>query len=109
MPLRQGHKAFALTRRLGTPVRLPERGLVAVRIAPTAYLPPACPPCPALTVDALCAIHADKRPGWGCDTSAAAPTVCAAMKRGRPLQHGEPESADRPQGTEGENIDVDGA
>lgn len=97
-PVRQGTKAFDITARLGMPAALRGRKSVAVRIAPTAYIPPSMP-CPALTADNLCAIHADKpsrcrtmpffpyrdegdqgemlapRAGWRCDISAAAPVV----------------------------------
>jgi Fe-S-cluster containining protein len=96
--LRQGAKAFALTVELGTAVKLKNRKQIAVQIAPTAYIPPSFP-CPALAPDGLCGIHADKparcrtmpfspyreerdqddllvpKPGWLCDTSAAAPVV----------------------------------
>lgn len=97
-PVRPVSKAFALTERLGTSVQTRDRKKLAVRLAPTAYLPPAMP-CPLLAADNLCAIHADKplrcrtmpffpyreendqadllvpRPGWQCDVSAAAPVV----------------------------------
>ncbi|HEY0835290.1 MAG TPA: YkgJ family cysteine cluster protein [Azospirillum sp.] len=96
--VRAGARSFDLASRLGTTVRLPTRKTVAVQIAPTAFLPPTFP-CPALTADALCGIHAEKpsrcrtmpfypyreerdqadllvpRKGWRCDTSAAAPVV----------------------------------
>jgi Fe-S-cluster containining protein len=97
-PVRQGSKAYDLTARLGLTVRTRERKALAVRITPTAYIPPSLP-CPALTADRLCAIHDTKpsrcrtmpffpyreeadqadlltpRAGWRCDTSAAAPVV----------------------------------
>ncbi|MBC7907382.1 MAG: YkgJ family cysteine cluster protein [Rhodospirillaceae bacterium] len=97
-PVRQGHKAFALTARLGTTIRLPDRRELAIRIVPTAYIPPSLP-CPALGADALCSIQAAKpsrcrtmpffpyreerdqadllvpRKGWACDVSDAAPVV----------------------------------
>ncbi|MGE5503216.1 MAG: YkgJ family cysteine cluster protein, partial [Actinomycetota bacterium] len=97
-PVRQGHKAFALTARLGTTIRLPGRREAAVRIIPVAYLPPS-QACPELAADGRCAIHADKplrcrtmpffpyaeeadqaemlmpRKGWACDVSEAAPVV----------------------------------
>ncbi len=96
--LRQGAKSFALTAQLGTTVELRNRKRIAVQIAPTAYIPPAFP-CPALAPDGLCSIHEDKparcrtmpfspyreendqadllvpKPGWLCDTTAAAPVV----------------------------------
>lgn len=91
-------RAFALTVQLGTELRLPKRGKVAVLVNPVAYLPPAFP-CPELTTDGQCGIHAAKptrcrtmpfypyrderdqadllvpRKGWACDTSEAAPIV----------------------------------
>lgn len=97
-PVRQGSSAYAVTARLGTTVRLPGRKTAAVRITPTGYLPPSFP-CPELTTDNLCGIHAGKpsrcrtmpffpyredgdqadllipRPGWACDISPAAPVV----------------------------------
>lgn len=99
-PVRQASRAFEITARLGTTVRLPGRKTVAVRITPTAYLP-ASFPCPELTADNRCGIHAEKpsrcrtmpffpyrdeddqadlltpRAGWTCDTSEAAPVVYA--------------------------------
>lgn len=97
-PVRPGTRSFDQVARLGATVRLPNRKDVALRIAPTAYLPPSLP-CPALTADNKCAIHDDKpsrcrtmpfspyrdeshqddllvpRDGWECDTSANAPLV----------------------------------
>ncbi|MEW5729368.1 MAG: YkgJ family cysteine cluster protein [Pseudomonadota bacterium] len=97
-PIRQGHKSHAVTARLGTEIRLPDRRRVAVRIMPSAWIPPAMA-CPALGPDGLCAIHDAKpsrcrampflawrdeadqaellipRPGWSCDVSATAPVV----------------------------------
>ncbi|MEO5336832.1 MAG: YkgJ family cysteine cluster protein [Magnetospirillum sp. WYHS-4] len=97
-PLRQGARAFSLTARLGTTVRLGKRKEFAVGVVPTSYIPPALA-CPALTTDGLCAIQdvkptrcrtmpfsayreeADQRdllvprPGWDCDVSAAAPVA----------------------------------
>jgi Fe-S-cluster containining protein len=97
-PVRQGTKSFGHAARLGTTIRLGERKQIAVRIAPTAYIPPSLP-CPALAPDGLCSIHAEKpsrcrtmpffpyreeldqaqmltpRSGWECDTSPAAPVV----------------------------------
>ncbi len=94
----QSARVYSLVARLGTPIRLPQRGKVAVLIAPTAYLPPSFP-CPELAGDGSCGIHAIKparcrtmpfypyreerdqddllepREGWECDTSAAAPVV----------------------------------
>lgn len=96
--VRQGAKSYALTARLGTTVRLGKRKPIAVQVAPISYLP-ATLTCPALAADGRCAIHAEKplrcrtmpfypwrektdqadllvpRPGWLCDTSAAAPVV----------------------------------
>ena len=97
-PVRQGTKAFSISARLGLTMKLRKRRQLAVRIAPTAYIPPSFP-CPALMSDGLCSIHAEKpsrcrtmpffpyreeddqsdllipRPGWVCDTSEAAPVV----------------------------------
>lgn len=97
-PVRQASKAFETTAQLGLTVRTRDKKRLAVRIMPTAYIPPAMP-CPALAADNLCAIHEHKpsrcrtmplfpyvaeaqqaeqlvpRPGWACDTSAAAPVV----------------------------------
>ncbi len=97
-PVRQGSKSFSITARLGLTVRLRKRRQIAVRIAPTAYIPPSLP-CPALTPEGLCSIHAERpsrcrtmpflpyreewdqadllipRTGWLCVTSEAAPVV----------------------------------
>lgn len=97
-PVRQAARAFRLAAELGITIKLRKRRLAAVRIAPTAYIPPGFP-CPELTADGLCAIHDDKpqrcrtmpfsasrdeddqddlmipRPGWLCDTSDEAPVV----------------------------------
>ncbi|MEI8397314.1 MAG: YkgJ family cysteine cluster protein [Rhodospirillaceae bacterium] len=97
-PVRQASRSFDLTARLGMTVKLPNKKVVAVQIAPTAYIPPAFS-CPALTADNLCSIHAEKplrcrtmpfypyreesdqidmlvpRKGWICDTTATAPIV----------------------------------
>ena len=96
--VRQGAKSFALTASLGITVKLRTKKRIAVQISPTAYIPPALP-CPVLTSEGLCAIHADKplrcrtmpffpyrdesdqadmlvpRKDWTCDTSDAAPVV----------------------------------
>jgi len=97
-PVRQGTRPFGQAARLGTTVSLGKRKKFAVRVAPTAYIPPSLP-CPALYADGLCSIHAEKpsrcrtmpffpyreesdqaqmltpRSGWECDTSALAPVV----------------------------------
>jgi Fe-S-cluster containining protein len=97
-PVKQASKAFDVTAKLGITVRTRDKKQLAVRIVPTGYLPPSMP-CPALTSDNLCGIHADKpsrcrtmpffpyreegdqadllvpRAGWDCDTSPAAPIV----------------------------------
>lgn len=97
-PVRQGGRSFKTTAELGIAIQLKKRKAAAVRIAPTAYVPPPFP-CPELTDDGLCGIHAVKpqrcrtmpfsayrdeadqddlmvpRPGWLCDTSAEAPVV----------------------------------
>ncbi len=96
--VRQGAKAYEITARLGTTVTIGRRKRVAVRAAPTAYIPPSFS-CPALASDGRCAIHRDKpvrcrtmpfsayqeerdqdkllvpRKGWECDTSPEAPAV----------------------------------
>lgn len=97
-PVRQAAKDFAATERLGFTFRTPDKKTVAVRICPTAYIPPTMT-CPALTADNLCAIHGAKplrckampffpyrdeghqadllipRAGWDCDVSPSAPSV----------------------------------
>ena len=97
-PVRQGSKSFSMAARLGVTVGLRKRKKIAVRIVPTAYIPPSLP-CPSLASDGLCSIHDDKpsrcrtmpffpyreegdqadllmpRTGWLCDTSAEAPVV----------------------------------
>jgi len=99
----KGAKAFALTARLGTSIKLRNRQQVAVLITPAAYIPPSFP-CPTLMPDGRCGIHQDKpsrcrsmpfypyreeqdqadllvpRKGWACDTSAAAPVVYREWK-----------------------------
>lgn len=94
----KGVKSYSLSTRIGLPVKLKKHGHVAVLITPTAYVPPSLP-CPALTIDGLCSIHASKplrcltmpfypyreesdqsdllkpRSNWECDTSFAAPLV----------------------------------
>lgn len=99
--VRPGSKAFALSTRLGTTMRVrvqQRKQDVAVLVTPTAYIPPSFD-CPALTAEGLCGIHTEKpsrcrtmpfypyreeddqadllipRAGWACDTSAAAPVV----------------------------------
>ena len=97
-PVRQASRSYQLTTRLGVTLTLRNRKSSAVLIAPTAYIPPAFP-CPALTPDNLCAIHADKplrcltmpffpyreeedqrdmlvpRKDWACDVAETAPVV----------------------------------
>lgn len=97
-PVRPASKAFDAAARLGLTVRTRDRKRLAVRIAPTAYIPPSMA-CPELTADNLCGIQDDKpsrcrsmpflpyraetdqadllvpRPGWACDTSPEAPVV----------------------------------
>lgn len=97
-PVKQASKAFDITAKLGLTVRLRDKKPVAIRIVPTAYVPPSMA-CPALTSENLCGIQADKplrcrtmpffpyveeanqseqlipRAGWTCDTSVAAPVV----------------------------------
>lgn len=93
-----GTRNFALAARLGLTIKLPKRKQIAAVVTPTVYLPPTLP-CPALSSEGRCGIHAHKplrcrtmpfygwreeddqadlllpRRGWGCDTSAAAPVV----------------------------------
>jgi Fe-S-cluster containining protein len=97
-PLRQGASLFDHTARLGARVTLANGKQLAVRIAPTAYIPPS-QDCPELAEDGRCKIY-DARPsrcrtmpfspyrgedgqddllvprdGWECDVSEAAPIV----------------------------------
>jgi Fe-S-cluster containining protein len=97
-PIKRSDPSFALTERLFTSFR-PEKGpRIALRVVPTAYIPPQMA-CPQLQPDGLCAIHASKpqrcrtmpffplreerrqdgmlapRPGWNCDVSETAPVV----------------------------------
>jgi len=96
--VRQGGRSFDATAGTGVTIKLKKRRKAAVRIAPTAYIPPAFP-CPQLADDGLCRIHDTKpqrcrtmpfsaarsesdqrdllipRPGWRCDTSGEAPVV----------------------------------
>jgi Fe-S-cluster containining protein len=97
-PLRKGSKDFPMVSRFGVSVPLAKHPGLAALVVPTSYIPPAMP-CPALGIDNLCTIHADKptrcktmpfypyrneqfqhellkpRKGWECDTSATAPIV----------------------------------
>lgn len=97
-PVRPGGRSFNTTAELGVTIQLKKRKTVAVRIAPTAYIPPSFS-CPELADDGLCGIHAAKpqrcrtmpfsayrdeadqdelmipRSGWLCDTSDEAPVV----------------------------------
>lgn len=97
-PIRQGSKSFELTAKLGLTVRLRDKKQTAIRIMPTAYVPPSMA-CPVLTSDNLCGIQAEKplrcrtmpffpyaeeanqseqlvpRTGWTCDVSTTAPVV----------------------------------
>lgn len=96
--VRQNSRDYARVAQLGVTLHLAQRKELAVLIVPTAYLPKSFP-CPALRDDNLCNIHLSKpsrcktmpfypyrderhqaelltpRPGWACDTSAAAPVV----------------------------------
>jgi len=97
-PVPQASRAFAITERLGTAIRTRDKRKLAVRVTPTAYIPPTMP-CPALSPDNLCGLQAEKpsrcrampffaafeerdqartlipRPGWRCDTSSSSPVV----------------------------------
>jgi Fe-S-cluster containining protein len=97
-PVRQGARSFRATADMGVVIQLKKRKQVAVRIAPTAYIPPRFP-CPELTEAGLCGVHDAKpqrcrtmpfsayrdeadqddlllpRLGWACDISEAAPVV----------------------------------
>jgi Fe-S-cluster containining protein len=99
-PVREASKDFAMVAQLGAVFGLPNRKRLAALIVPTAYLPPTVP-CPALGVDKLCSIHADKPlrcrtmpfypyreeqyqaellkfpADWACDVSDSAPIVFA--------------------------------
>jgi len=96
--VRQGGRSFDATAEMGITIKLKKRRRAAVRIAPTAYIPPDFP-CPHLADDGLCRIHSGKpqrcrtmplnaaraesdqqdllipRPGWQCDASGEAPLV----------------------------------
>ena len=102
-PVPQGAKAYSLATRLGLTLNLGKRTRMAVIIGPSAYIPVSLP-CPELTKDGLCGIHANKplrcrtmpfypyleesdqgtlwvrREGWECDTSAAAPLIYRGKK-----------------------------
>lgn len=97
-PVKPASKAFDITARIGITVKTHDKKRLAVGIVPMAYIPPSMP-CPALSSDNLCGIHANKpsrcrtmpffpyraasdqadllipRMGWACDTSSAAPVV----------------------------------
>ena len=97
-PVKQGHKAFDITAKLGWMTRSIDKKPLAIRITPMAYIPSAMP-CPFLTTENLCRIHLEKpsrcrtmpffpyveeqhqaeqlalRPGWACNTSESAPVV----------------------------------
>jgi Fe-S-cluster containining protein len=97
-PVRQAARSFRVTAAQGITIQLRKRRLAAVRISPTAYIPPTLP-CPELTEEGLCGIHAAKpqrcrtmpfsayrdekdqddlmipRSGWVCDISDQAPLV----------------------------------
>ena len=97
-PVPHGARAFPLSTKLGTTIKLRNRKQIAVVITPTAYLPPSFP-CPELTAEGLCGIHANKplrcrsmpfypyreeqdqadllipRKDWACDISENAPVV----------------------------------
>lgn len=96
--VRPGGRSYAWASRLGTTVELRRHKQVAIRVSPTAYIPPSMP-CPSLAPDGLCGIHEWKparcrampfspyhdetdqsellrpKPGWECDTSPSAPVV----------------------------------
>jgi len=102
-PLKQGAKDFSLVSKLGTTIKLPNRTELAVIIVPSLYVPPTFP-CPALTENNLCSIHANKpsrcktmpfypyreeqyqaellipRKEWACDISTTAPVVFEGKK-----------------------------
>lgn len=97
-PVRPGAKSYSWLSRLCVTIELRPKKPIAVRIVPTAYIPPSLK-CPALASDGLCGIHESKparcrampfspyhdesdqagllvpKPGWECDTSSAAPVV----------------------------------
>ncbi|MFT6583516.1 MAG: Fe-S-cluster containining protein [Alphaproteobacteria bacterium] len=94
--VRKGGRSFQTTGELGVTIQVKKKMQAAVRVAPTAYIPPGFP-CPELMEGGLCGIHDSKpqrcrtmpfsvyrdeadqddlmlaRPGWLCDTSDAAP------------------------------------
>lgn len=96
--VRPGGRSYAWASRLGTTVEVRRHKPVALRVSPTAYIPPSMS-CPALAPDGLCGIHEGKparcrampfspyhdeadqadllrpKPGWACDTSSSAPVV----------------------------------
>jgi Fe-S-cluster containining protein len=96
--VRPDSKSFALSKRIGTTVKVARRREVAVQVSAMAYLPEAIK-CPELTDDNLCGIQATKplrcrtmpfypyqeesdqdsllipRAGWTCDISKEAPLV----------------------------------
>jgi Fe-S-cluster containining protein len=97
-PVRQASKAFAVTETLGTTITTRDKRKLAVRMVPTAYIPPDMA-CSMLTPDWLCGLQTEKplrcrtmpffpyraaedqadllvpRPGWQCETGAEAPVV----------------------------------
>ena len=97
-PMRAGASLFDHTARLGARIDLPNGKELAVRIAPTAYIPPTIE-CPELAADGRCNIYGERpsrcrsmpfspyrseehqedllvpREGWECDVSDTAPTV----------------------------------
>lgn len=97
-PVPEQSRVFALTARLGTLTRLPNRKRIALSVVPTSYIPRTFQ-CPALSPDNLCGIQSAKpsrcrampfypyrreedqldllqpRKGWACDVSPEAPLV----------------------------------
>jgi Fe-S-cluster containining protein len=97
-PVRPGGRSYDLTARLGFVLKLKNRKQAAVRLTPFSYVPPGMD-CPELGNSGLCNVHDVKpqrcrtmpfsgaraeaeqndlllpKPGWACDSSAAAPVV----------------------------------
>jgi Fe-S-cluster containining protein len=94
--VRKGGRSFQATSDLGVTIQVKKKMQAAVRVAPTAYIPPGFP-CPEVDDEGLCGIHDSKpqrcrtmpfsayrdeadqddlmlpRAGWACDTSDVAP------------------------------------
>jgi len=93
-----GTRAFSMSAKMGTVLKLRGHSKIAVTVTPTSYIPVSFP-CPKLTSEGLCSIHEDKplrcrtmpfypyreerdqtdllapRKGWACDISESAEVV----------------------------------